>query len=92
MKHKMQITGAALFALLTCGLALFAQSPVVTINPNRHGNLWSAQQSIALAYKKINAAQRANHNKLGGHAAKAKDLLNQANQELTMAAEFADGR
>jgi hypothetical protein len=90
MRHKMQITGATVFALLACCLGLFAQTPTVNIDPNRHGNLWSAQQSIVLAYEKVEEAQKANHSHLGGHAAKAKDLLNEANQELTLAAEFAD--
>lgn len=91
MKHKIQITGVAMLILLTSALALFAQQPYITINPNRHGNLWSAQQSIAIAYQKVDAAQRANRYRLGGHAARAKDLLNQANQEITMAAQYADG-
>ena len=92
MKRKMQLTIAVLVTLAAGCLAAFAQVPVATIDPGRHGNLWSAQQSIVLAYQKIGAAQKANHGRLGGHAARAKDLLAQANQELTLASEFADAR
>jgi len=92
MKRKIQLTVAVLVTLVAGCLALFAQTPVATIDPSRHGNLWSAQQSIVVAYQKIANAQKANHGRLGGHAARAKDLLSQANQELTLAAEFADAR
>jgi hypothetical protein len=43
------------------------------------------------AYDKITAAQKANEYDLDGHAAKAKDLLEQVNAELKAAAEAANG-
>lgn len=90
MKHKIEVTGALMLALLTGAIALIAEAPVVNIDASRHGNLWSAQQSIVLAYQRVEEAQKANLSHLGGHAARAKELLNEANQELTQAAEFAD--
>jgi hypothetical protein len=67
-----------------------AQAPVVNIDPNRHGNLASAQGEIVDAYQRIEMAQRANDAQLGGHAQKAKDFLTQADAELRQAADFAD--
>jgi hypothetical protein len=37
-------------------------------------------------------AQRANHGQLGGHAARARQLLLQANEEIRLAAIAADRR
>jgi hypothetical protein len=70
---------------------MFAQGPAQNIDPNKHPNLASAQTSIAHAYQKIDAAQQANRDKLGGHGEKAKQLLAQAAQELKEAAEYSNG-
>lgn len=67
-----------------------APGPVVNIDPNQHGNLAAAQSDIVDAYQRIDAAQSANNNHLGGHAQKAKDLLTQADAELRLAADVAD--
>lgn len=67
-----------------------AQAPSVNIDPQRHGNLAAAQESIVVAYIRIGDAQQGNDSHLGGHAAKAKSLLDQANEELRLAADFAD--
>jgi hypothetical protein len=69
---------------------MFAQGPAQNIDPNRHSNLASAQASIAHAYQKIETAQQANRDRLGGHGEKAKQLLTQASQELKEAAEYAN--
>jgi hypothetical protein len=42
------------------------------------------------AYEKITAAQQANEWDMQGHAKKAKDLLEQVNQELKLAAGSAN--
>ena len=60
----------------------FAQRPATDIDPARHPNLADAQQHVVQAFDKIDAAQRGNHDQLGDHAAKAKDLLAQASREL----------
>jgi hypothetical protein len=70
----------------------FAQRPETNIDPARHPNLAEAQHHILQAFEKIDEAQRANNNQLGGHAEKAKQLLDQASRELKQAAEFANRR
>jgi hypothetical protein len=81
-------------AILGTAVFAFAQSsPVVNIG-NNHGNLRRAQQSIVSAYQSISSAQADNDGQLGGHAARAKELLVQADQELRLAANVsnAEGR
>jgi hypothetical protein len=75
-------------ALLVSGVAS-AQQPVQNVG-KRHPNLAAAQQLSAQAAQKIAAAQSANEFDLGGHAQKAKELLDQANQELREAATTAN--
>ena len=71
---------------------MFAQGPAQNIDPNKHPHLASAQTSIAHAYQKIDTAQQANRDQLGNHAQRAKELLIQASQELTAAAQYANQR
>jgi hypothetical protein len=52
--------------------------------------LAAAQRLADQAYQKITAAQEANEWDMQGHAAKAKDLLDQANRELKAAAASAN--
>jgi hypothetical protein len=80
---------AAAAALFFSGMAL-AQRPVENVNPHRHPNLAAAQRLSEQAYQKCIAAQQANEFDLGGHAQKAKELLEQANQQLKLAAEAAN--
>ena len=70
--------------------AASAQVPVASVDPQAHGNLASAQQAIIEAFNFISSAQRANDDQLGGHAGRAKDLLRQANDEISAAAAVAD--
>jgi hypothetical protein len=85
---------------LTVGLAVclafigvtFAQRPETDIDPARHPNLAEAQHHILQAAEKIDEAQKMNKYELGGHAEKAKQLLDQASRELKQAAEYADHR
>lgn len=83
---------AILCAALLCGGVAVAQKtqPVENINPQRHGNLAAAQRLSEKAYEKVMAAQQANEFDLGGHAKKAKELLEEVNQELKMAAETSN--
>jgi hypothetical protein len=55
-----------------------------------HPNLQAARMHLKQAMAKITAAQRANEFDMGGHAAKAKELLEQADQEIGQAAEAAN--
>jgi hypothetical protein len=68
------------------GIAV-AKEPVRNVSKVKHPNIAAAQKLVDQAYAKITAAQKANEYELGGHAAKAKDLLEQANTELKAAAE-----
>jgi hypothetical protein len=56
----------------------------------RHPNLAAAQHLIDQAYAKISEAQGANEFDMDGHAARAKDHLEQANREIKLAAEAAN--
>jgi hypothetical protein len=75
-------------ALLTG--AAFAKGPAVNVSARKHPNIAAAQKLVATAYERIVAAQKANEYDLGGHAQKAKELLEQANAELKAAAETAN--
>jgi hypothetical protein len=87
-----RIASAVVFAGLTfaASAAMAQQQPVRNVSAQRHPNLARAQHQTDAAYKSIVAAQQANEFDLGGHAQKAKDLLDQANQELKQAAEVSN--
>jgi hypothetical protein len=92
MKNKLFL-GVLFGAVLICGSVLFAQRPVTNIDPNKHPNLAEAQHFIQQAYEKAEEAQKGNKkDELGGHAEKAKQHLVEADQELKLAAEYADHR
>jgi len=78
--------------LIVGGYAIAQPPPKKNISGARHPNLAAAQRLTAQAFEKITAAQEANEFDLGGHAAKAKALLDQANNELKQAAETANRR
>jgi hypothetical protein len=75
---------------LLFGGVVLAQKPAQNVNPNRHPNLAAAQRMTERAFEKIVAAQQANEWDMKGHAQKAKDLLDQANNELKQAALAAN--
>ena len=82
--------GAAAAAALALGATCLAELPADNVNGGRHPHLLEAQRLCTQAYEQISVAQKANEFELGGHAEKAKQLLEQANRELQMAAEAAD--
>lgn len=88
MKNRNLVLAAVL------SLGLFASGVVVgqNVNPNRHPNLAAAQRFIEQAMDKITAAQEANEYDMHGHAAKAKELLGKAFEEVKLAAEAANRR
>ena len=69
-----------------------AQRPAKDVSPARHPNLAAAQRLSRQAYEKIVAAQEANEWDLQGHAQKAKNLLDEVNNELKQAAEASNRR
>jgi hypothetical protein len=89
MKNK--FSKFVIVSALVSGTILLAQGPpVVNISSSRHGNLASAQSYIVQAYQMVSQAQQANDDQLGGHAARAKQLLSQADYELRMAANVSN--
>jgi hypothetical protein len=90
MTKQNWITAVAVCVSLACVGVMFAQAPVVNIDPHRHGNLAAAQSYIVQAFQRIDRAQQANEDNLGGHAQRAKDFLVQADAELRLAANVAN--
>lgn len=87
---KALFIGVILGAASTFGCATMAQqAPNVDIG-NRHGNLRHAQENIVQAWQLVSDAQYDNDSHLGGHAARAKELLSEANEELRLAADVAN--
>ena len=90
-KSNRTIGLVAVVATMAAGVA-WAQEPEQNIDPDRHGNLAAAQNLVVEAFDRITEAQQDNRYNLGGHAARAKDLLRQANDELRLAADAANDR
>ena len=94
MTSNKTLRGSILFvvvlALLSTGYLFAQHQPAQNINPRRHPNLAAAQRLSGQAYDKIMAAQQANEWDLNGHAQKAKELLDEVNRELKLAAETSN--
>ena len=75
--------------LFVAGMAM-AQRPKENVSGARHPNLAAAQRLSQQAWQRIVQAQEANEFDMQGHAQKAKNLLDEANKELKMAAEAAN--
>ena len=76
-----------------CGATLFAGGVAVgqeNINPRVHPHLAEAQKLISSAEGQIDAAQAVWKDKLGDHAQRAKQLLQQADGELRQAATYSN--
>jgi hypothetical protein len=87
---KARIASAVLGCSLLIGGLAIAQPPVRNVSPGRHPNLAAAQRMSQNAYEKIIAAQQANEWDMQGHAQKAKELLEQVNNQLKLAAGAAN--
>jgi hypothetical protein len=70
--------------------AAVGAAPPENVSARKHPNIAAAQRLVDEAYRKITAAQQANEYDMDGHAAKAKELLDQANKELKEAALAAN--
>jgi hypothetical protein len=88
-KTKLALGGVLSLSLICGGLAV-AQMPKDNVSGRKHPNLAAAQHLSRQAWEKITAAQQANEWDMDGHAAKAKELLDQVNNELKLAAEAAN--
>ena len=84
------LTGMVSGLLLVGSAASTSGTPAKNVSASRHPNLAAAQKLSSQAYKKLVAAQMSNEWDLGGHAEKAKALLEQANAEIKLAAEAAN--
>jgi hypothetical protein len=80
------VVGLLVVGLFSIGFAAFGQQ----VSKALHPNLAAAQNFIERAISKITAAQTANEYDLGGHAARAKALLDQAYVEIKLAAKAAN--
>ncbi len=88
-KSNVALTAILATALIGSGVAL-AQKPVDNVSAQKHPNLAAAQRLSQQAWEKVSSAQQANEWDMQGHAAKAKDLLDQVNKELKLSAEAAN--
>lgn len=87
---KTRLVSAVFGALLVIGGVAIAQAPKENIAKGRHPNLAAAQRLSQQAWERIVDAQKANEWDLAGHAQKAKELLDQVNNELKLAAETSN--
>lgn len=91
MKLRNMLIGAVLgLSMGVTGLVVAQKKPAQNVSPKKHPNIAQAQRLSAQAYQSIIAAQKANEWDMEGHAQKAKELLDQVNNELKQAAEAAN--
>jgi len=90
MLTRNHIAACLAASALLLGTAALAQRPKENISGARHPNLAAAQRLSEQAWQRIVAAQEANEFDMQGHAQKAKNLLDEANKELKLAAEAAN--
>ena len=60
------------------------------VSEAQHPNIAAAQRLSRQAWERVMAAQEANERDMEGHAQKAKELLDPANNELKLAADAAN--
>lgn len=92
MQIKNVVLAGTLVLATSAATIGIAQRPAQNVNPARHPNIAAAQRLTEQAFQRVSMAQQANEFDMNGHAQKAKDLLDQANNELKMAAETANRR
>lgn len=85
-----RIYALALGLMICLGGVAIAQKPKDDVSAGRHPNLAAAQRLSRQAWQRVVDAQKANEWDMGGHAQKAKELLDQVNEELKQAAEAAN--
>ena len=72
---------------ICCALVGF----LLTCATTGHPNLVSAQRFVQQAIDKVSDAQKANNFDMKGHAARAKQLMQQAIEEIRLAEQAASG-
>lgn len=87
---KTRLLAVVVGLFLVIGVIALAQPPERNVSGRRHPNLAAAQQLSHQAWERVVQAQKANEWDMAGHAQHAKELLDQANQELKAAAQAAN--
>lgn len=93
-RSKVILSSIAALAIFTGGVLVgqvvvpIPPAPKVTV-PAHYNNMQDAQKSLLMAYNYLRAAQVANNDQLGGYASTAEDLIDQANNDIVLAAEYA---
>jgi hypothetical protein len=87
---KTRVLAALAGLLLLVGGVAVAQRPERNVSGARHPNIAAAQRLSQQAWQRVLDAQKANEWDMQGHAQKAKNLLDEVNQELKLAAEAAN--
>jgi F0F1-type ATP synthase membrane subunit b/b' len=88
---KSILAGVCALLLVVAGVLFAAQPPPArNVNPRRHPHIAEAQRLARRAFNQISDAQRANEWDMEGHAQRAKELLDQVNNELARAAGEAN--
>jgi hypothetical protein len=87
---RTRIVSITLASALGLAGGMMLGQPKENVSKGLHPNLAAAQRLSKQAYEKVVAAQQANEWDLQGHAQKAKDLLDQVNNELKLAAEASN--
>jgi hypothetical protein len=72
------------------GLVVSLGTQVAMAGGDKHPNLTAAAGALEGASNKLSAAQQANEFDLGGHAAQAKGLVAQAQEQVRLAREAAN--
>jgi hypothetical protein len=83
---RVLIISFIMIGIVFLGATLYARN----VRRGLHPNLAAAQTFIEKAISKVSAAQMANEFDMNGHAAKAKNLLDQAYVEIKLAALAAN--
>ena len=86
---KAIILAGTVSALIGAGAVVYAD-PATNVSETKHPHLDKAQEQAKLAFDDLTLAQEVNHYDMGGHAKKAKELLEAACDELKLAAEAAN--
>lgn len=87
MNTRNFVMGGVLGAGLLAGGILIAQNPPPeNIDPGRHPHMARAQHHAREAWDEMAAAQAANDWDMHGHAAHARELLEEASREMKAAA------
>jgi hypothetical protein len=86
-QFKNQIKAFALGALCVASLSACAASFALS-----HPNFQQAENALQAAINHIRSAQNVNGPTFGGHAGRALELIRQAQDEVSIADEFHQGR